>query len=74
MGSKNKEKLIVSHLLFADNTQIFCKQIVNNFIISDFYSYVLSMFQACILGCRVASLSIKYLSLPLGASYKTASI
>jgi hypothetical protein len=29
---------------------------------------------ASILGCRMASLSIKYLGLPLGASYKNTSI
>jgi hypothetical protein len=29
---------------------------------------------ACILGCRVASLPMKYLGLPLGASYKATSI
>jgi hypothetical protein len=28
----------------------------------------------CILGCRVASLLMKYLGLPLGASYKATSI
>jgi hypothetical protein len=29
---------------------------------------------ASILGCRVSSLPMKYLSLPLGASYKAVSI
>jgi hypothetical protein len=29
---------------------------------------------ACILGCRVSSLPMKYLDLPLGASYKAKSI
>jgi len=29
---------------------------------------------ACIFGCKVVSLLMKYLGLPLGASYKTKSI
>jgi hypothetical protein len=38
VGSRNNDKFLVSHLLFADDTMIFCEQIVINFIIRDVYS------------------------------------
>ena len=38
VGPRNNDKLLVSHLLFVDDTLIFCEQIVINFIIRDAYS------------------------------------
>jgi hypothetical protein len=44
VGLRNNVEIIVSHLLFADDTLIFFRQIVNNSVICDAYSYVLKRF------------------------------
>jgi hypothetical protein len=45
MGSRNNEELVVSHLLFANDTLIFVMQTPNKFDICDVFSYVLKQFQ-----------------------------
>jgi hypothetical protein len=96
MGSRNHEEMIVSHLLFAYDTLIFCEancEQLRNYCLFLCFEAVsglkinLSKSEivlvgdvgdveglARILGCRVASLPMKYLGLPLGASYKASTI
>jgi hypothetical protein len=97
VGSRESESLVVNHLLFADDTLIFCgvqeEQIrhmrciflcfeaVSGLRINLGKSEVVPIGAvedvdrlAHLLGCRVASLPLTYLGLPLGASYKSVSI
>jgi hypothetical protein len=97
MGSRYQEAMIVSHLLFPDDTLIFCEPNVEQFRdlrclllcfeaisglkINLSKSEIVPVGEAgnveelaSILGCGVASLPIKYLSLPLGAKYKDSNI
>jgi hypothetical protein len=96
VGSRDSEALVVNHLLFADDTLIFCgaqeKQIRHLRCILCFEaasglrinlgkSEIVPIGEvedverlANLLGCRVASLPMTYLGLPLGASYKSTSI
>jgi hypothetical protein len=95
-GSMESETLVVNHLMFADDTLIFCgaqkeqirhlkciflcfeaasglrinlekSEIVHISAVEDVKGL------AHLLGCRVASLPITYLGLPLRASYKSVS-
>jgi len=95
VGSSTQDAMMVSHLLFADDTLIFCDPIVDQ--IRDLRCLLLCFEAASglrinfsksemvpvgevgnveelasILGCGVASLSIKYLGFLLGAKYKDA--
>jgi hypothetical protein len=97
VGSRNNEEFAVSHLLFADDTLIFCEanseQLRNLRCLFLCFEAVLGLkinlskseiipvgevvdveSLANIFGCRVAMLPMKYLGLPLGASYKSTSI
>jgi hypothetical protein len=90
-------KMIVSHLLFADDMLIFCEpsceQLCNLRCLFLCFEAVLGLKinlskleivlvgdvgdvegLASIFGCRVVSLSMKYLGLPLGAFYKASTI
>jgi len=95
VGSSSQDAIMVSHLLFADDTLIFCDSIADQ--IQDLRCLLLCFEAASglrinlsksemvpvgevgdveelasILGCGVASLSLKYLGLPLCAKYKDA--
>jgi hypothetical protein len=88
MGSRNNKALVVSHLFFADDTLIFCnansKQILHIqciFLCFEAVSEIVPVGEvedvenlSSVLGCRVSSLPMKYLGLPLGASYNVTSI
>jgi hypothetical protein len=97
VGSRDNKSLVVSLLLFADDTLIFCgahsKQIQHLCCIFICFEAISSLRinlgksrlvpieevedvkdLAHILGCRVASLPMKYLGLPLGASYESTAI
>ena len=77
--------LMVSHLLFADDTLIFCDANIDQMLI---LRTMLIWFEAmsslkvnlgkselvAILGCKQGSLPMKYLSLPFGAKFKDKSI
>ena len=62
-------EMIVSHLLFADDTIIFCKSVL---IPVGEVEEIEEM--AMELGCRVGSLPTVYLGLPLGAHHKVVSM
>jgi hypothetical protein len=96
-GSRESETLVVNHLLFAEDTLIFCGAQEEQF---RHLRCIFLCFEAAsglrinlgisevvpigavedvdrlahLLGCRVASLPLTYLGLPLGASYKSVSI
>jgi hypothetical protein len=97
VGSRDSEALVVNHILFADDTLIFCgaqeEQIrhlrciflcfeaASGLRINLGKSEIVPIGEvenverlANLLGCRVASLPMTYLGLPLGASYKSTSI
>ena len=97
MGAVNSVGVHISHMLFADDTILFC-DVSREQLLS--IRLVLSCFQvfmglkvnvgkseivpigevnnldalANILQCRVGSLPMKYLGMPLGSSFKTTSI
>jgi hypothetical protein len=97
VGLRGNEALVVNHLLFADDTLIFCgaqaKHIRNlrcTFLCFEAVSGLrinLGKFKlvpigkvedveslAYILGCRIGSLPMTYLGMPLGASFNSISI
>jgi hypothetical protein len=97
MGSSVEREVMVSHLLFANDTLIFCDANPSKI---EHLGCVLTWFEAisglkinlgksemvpvgevpnmeelvCILGCKQASLPMKYLGLPLGAKFKETTI
>ena len=97
VGSSVEREVMVSHLLFADDTLIFCDADPSKI---EHPGCVLTWFEAifglkinlgksemvpvgevpnmeelaCILGCKQASLPMKYLGLPLGAKFKETTI
>jgi len=97
VGIRDNEELVVNHLLFADDTLIFCgaqEEHVHN-LKCTFLCFEAASglrinlgkseivpigevedvdFLAHIFGCRLGSLLMTYLGLPLGASFKSISI
>ena len=80
---RNDARVKVSHLFFADDTLIFCDASKENL---EYLSWVFMWFEVCsglkinleefaeVLGCKVGSLPSTYLSLPLGAPYKSSKV
>ncbi|XP_059446648.1 uncharacterized protein LOC132178217 [Corylus avellana] len=65
VGSRHSELMVVSHLLFADDTLIFCEPKVEQLReVGDVEGL------SRILGCGVDSVPFAYLGLPSGAHYK----
>ena len=96
-GLRDQEEMEVSHLLFADDTVIFCEsnveqiqnlrclllcfEAVSGLMINLSKSDIIPMGEiddveglARIFGCKVASLPITYLGIPLGAHDKASHI
>ncbi|KAL6343113.1 hypothetical protein AAG906_018951 [Vitis piasezkii] len=66
---RSGERRDVSHLLFVDDTLIFCK--AN----SDQLRYLKTLENdALVMGCRVGKLPTSYLGLPLGAPFKSRRV
>ncbi|RVW65636.1 Transposon TX1 uncharacterized 149 kDa protein [Vitis vinifera] len=62
----------VSHMLFADDTLVFCEDSQEKMAI---LSWLLMWFEAISeLGCKVGSLPSTYLGLPLGAPHKSVAV
>jgi hypothetical protein len=97
VGIRDNEALVVNHLLFADDTLIFCgaqAEHVRNLRCTFLYFEAVSRLRinlrkselvpigevddveslAHILDCKIGSLSMTYLGLPLGESFKSLSI
>jgi hypothetical protein len=97
VGIRGNEPLVVNHLLFADDTLIFCGaqaehvqnlrctflcfEAVSGLRINLGKSELVPIGEvedveslAHILGCRIGSLPMTYLGMPLGASFKSVSI
>ncbi|XP_041025319.1 uncharacterized protein LOC121265696 [Juglans microcarpa x Juglans regia] len=94
MGSSTHGRLIVSHILFADDTLIFCDpdldqirslralllcfEAISGLKVNLSKSEIVPIGlvnnlneEAALLGCKVSSLPMKYLGLPLGAPHKS---
>ncbi|RVW55429.1 putative ribonuclease H protein [Vitis vinifera] len=97
VGGRGREGLIVSHLLFVDDTLIFCDVNAKQL---QYLSWTFMWFEAIsglkvnlsksevipvgegipmetfapVLGCKIGSLPISYLGLPLGAPYKSTRV
>ena len=97
VGAVNSVGVCISHLLFTDDTILFCdasrEQLLSIRLVLSFFQAFTSLkvnvrkseivpvgevsnldALANILQCRVGSLPMKYLGMPLGTSFKTASI
>lgn len=62
MGSRNNDELLVSHILFAEDTFIFfVRLIMNNSVICIVFSYVLKWFR----GCRLTYLNQRWFQLEM---------
>ncbi|RVX09520.1 putative mitochondrial protein [Vitis vinifera] len=75
VGGKRKKEVEISHLLFADDTQLFWLKI--NLYKSKLIlvGEVLNVEEfASLLGCKVGKLPSTYLGLPLGAPFKSPSM